>query len=335
MTDSPRPGLGAGRLIRLMGEAVGRCELDLTGRTVLTEAASGAYAVTPVLAALAGAHVYALAGPTPYATVAELMSVTGELARRAGVAGQIELVPGKSPEIVGAADIVTNSGQVRPIDAATVSQLKPSSVIPLMYESWEYRPSDVDLDACRSRQIPVAGTNESHPAVDVFSFLGPMAVKQLHDAGIAVYASRVVVLCDNPFSPFITGYLRGCGAEVTAAPQLSPALLAACPDAVVVALRPGDKPVLAGDGAGLLADAAPGAVVLQFWGDVDREALAAAGVPVWPPVPPRPGHMGVLPSAVGPEPVVRLQAGGLKVGEVLARGVDRASPAELALVQML
>ena len=45
--------------------------------------------------------------------------------------------------------------------------------------------------------------------------------------------------------------------------------------------------------------------------------------------------MGVLPSAVGPEPVVRLQAGGLKVGEVLARGVDRASPAELALVQML
>jgi hypothetical protein len=29
--------------------------------------------------------------------------------------------------------------------------------------------------------------------------------------------------------------------------------------------------------------------------------------------------MGILPSAVGPEPIVRLQAGGLKVGEVLHR----------------
>jgi hypothetical protein len=27
--------------------------------------------------------------------------------------------------------------------------------------------------------------------------------------------------------------------------------------------------------------------------------------------------MGILPSAVGPEPIVRLQVGGLKVGEVL------------------
>jgi hypothetical protein len=29
--------------------------------------------------------------------------------------------------------------------------------------------------------------------------------------------------------------------------------------------------------------------------------------------------MGILPSAVGPEPIVRLQVGGLKVGEVLLK----------------
>jgi hypothetical protein len=45
--------------------------------------------------------------------------------------------------------------------------------------------------------------------------------------------------------------------------------------------------------------------------------------------------MGVLPSAVGPEPIVRLQSGGLKVGQVLARGVDLATPAELGFVQIL
>ena len=47
------------------------------------------------------------------------------------------------------------------------------------------------------------------------------------------------------------------------------------------------------------------------------------------------GHMGVLPSAVGPEAIVRLQTGGLKVGEVLASGLDNASAADLAFIQLL
>jgi hypothetical protein len=45
--------------------------------------------------------------------------------------------------------------------------------------------------------------------------------------------------------------------------------------------------------------------------------------------------MAVLPSAIGPEPIVRLQAGGLKVGEILARGFDSATRDELAFVQGL
>jgi hypothetical protein len=62
----------------------------------------------------------------------------------------------------------------------------------------------------------------------------------------------------------------------------------------------------------------PGAVLAQYWGDVDREALAEAGVPVWPEREPGRGHMGILPSGVGPESIVRLQSGGLKVGQVLS-----------------
>jgi hypothetical protein len=60
-------------------------------------------------------------------------------------------------------------------------------------------------------------------------------------------------------------------------------------------------------------------VIAQFWGDLDRAALARAGLRYWPlDAPPR-GHQGILPSSVGPEPIVRLQSGGLKVGEVMAR----------------
>lgn len=329
------PGLAAGRLIRLMTEAIGRCQLDLAGHTVLTEGASGPYVVTPVLAALAGARVYAVAATTSYATDKELQATTAELGRLAGVADRLHMVGEKSAQVIGAADIVTNSGQVRPIDAAMVAQMKPSAVVTLMYESWEYRPADVDLGACRARGIRVAGVNEDHPAVDFFAFLGPMAIKQLHDAGISVYRSRIVLLCDNSFGPFIAKSLQNCGAEVVAAPRLTPTVLSPPCDAVLLALRPASEAVVTAEDAKILGERAPGTVLVQYWGDVDRASLAAAGVPVWPPESPRAGHMAVLPSAIGPEPVVRLQSAGLKVGELLARGLEHATPQERTFVQPL
>jgi hypothetical protein len=335
MTLDMRPGLDPRRLIRLLNAAIERCQLDLAGLTVLTEAASGAYVVTPVLAAMAGANVYALAGATAYATSEEIQRLTVDLARSGMVMDRVQLVCRKDPDTVGVADIVTNSGQVRPIDAAMVAHMKPSSVIPLMYESWEYRAADVDLEACRTRGILVAGTNERHPAVDVFSFLGQMAVMQLHHAGIAVRGSQLLLLCDNDFAPFIAQDLRNSGADVTEARQLTTDSLTSHCDAVIVAQHPRQTPVFTATDAAVVSHHAPGAVVVQYWGDVDRAALVAARVPVWPPDPPRPGHMAVLPSAVGPEPIVRLQSGGLKVGQVLARGLDNASAEDRAFVQLL
>jgi hypothetical protein len=53
-------------------DAIDRLELDLSGKVVLTEAATGAYIVTPVIAALAGAEVYAFTKDTRYGTVADV-----------------------------------------------------------------------------------------------------------------------------------------------------------------------------------------------------------------------------------------------------------------------
>jgi hypothetical protein len=171
--------------------------------------------------------------------------------------------------------------------------------------------------------------------VDVFSFLGQMAIMQLHDAGIAVRRSHVLLLCDNDFGPFIARDLKNSGAQVVESCQLTADAISPYCDAVILALQPREAPVFDAGDANLLSKAAPGAVLVQYWGDTDRAALAAAGVPVWPVEAPRAGHMGVLPSAVGPEPIVRLQAGGLKVGQVLAQGLDRASQEDLAYVQVL
>ena len=113
-----RPGLNPRRLLNLMKGAIKRCDLDLSNAVVLTEAASGAYVVTPVLAAMAGARqVFAMARTTRYGTVENIAGQTYELARIAAVESQIKIVTEKTAEIVAQADIITNSGHVRPIDA--------------------------------------------------------------------------------------------------------------------------------------------------------------------------------------------------------------------------
>lgn len=66
-------------LIDKLLQRVDALELDLRGRTVLTEAASGAYVVTPVLAALAGARVFAYTKTTRYGTVEEVFANTRRL----------------------------------------------------------------------------------------------------------------------------------------------------------------------------------------------------------------------------------------------------------------
>jgi hypothetical protein len=318
--DATRPGYNAARLLRLIREGIDRCELDLRSSVVLTEAAAGAYAVTPIMAALAGARqVFAFTRTSRHGSIEDVTRQTRTLAKLAGVDGRIEILTDRSPDVIGQADIVTNSGHVRPIDREFVGFLRPTAVIPLMYESWEFRPADIDVGACRQKGIPVAGTNERHRSVDVFSYLGIMAVKLLLDAGIAVHGSRILLLCDNPFAEFIERGLTGAGARVDCRSRMTPTDGATAWDAVVVALRPAQPHKVGRLEADVLGARHDGAIVAQYFGDVEREHFASVGVPVWPLDAPASGHMGILPSAVGPEPVVRLQCGGLKVGELLWR----------------
>ena len=319
VTDA-RPGLHPLRLARLVDEAVVRCELDLTGAVVLTEAATASYAVTPVIAARAGAsRVYAVTRSTRFGSVEQVRAETLELARLLGVDNRIQIVDEKRRAIVEEADIVTNSGHVRPLDAETIAWLKPGAVIPLMYETWELRPADLDLAACRRKGILVAGTNERHPAVDVFSFLGVLAVRLLHDAGVAVFKSSVLVVCDNDFGPYIERGLSNAGAAVDLVHDATAGQANVAYDVILVAMTPRPEPVLSESDVRRMAVAWPDAVVAQYFGDLDRALIASLGLPIWPVEAPRPGHMGILPAEVGPEPTLRLQSGGLKAGEVLWR----------------
>ncbi|MFD8498220.1 hypothetical protein [Amycolatopsis sp. NPDC059657] len=315
------------RLLALCAEAVERMGLDLGGRVVVTEAATGAYAVTPLLAAMAGAvEVRALSKDSRYGSAQDAEDAIIRLATRAGVRVRFSRV--KDAALFDGADVVTNSGHLRPLDAETISWLRPGSAISLMYEPWELRPGEVDLDACHARGVHVAGPNEHNPLIGVFAYSGVMAVKQLLDAGVPVLGSRVFLLCDNVFASDIEQGITALGGQITTAVNLDGAPSGRL-DAVIVALSPGPKPVLDSAAVKRIREEHPGAVLIQFWGDIDRDDQA-----FWPPSAPDPGHMGILPSAVGADPIVALQTGGLKVGELLTCGRPVTEAEEALLLRV-
>jgi hypothetical protein len=314
------PGFNSKRLLSLIKKSITECNLQLDGLTILTEAATGAYIVTPIIAAMAGAKkVYAITQDTRYGSAKEVQEQTVKLAQLGQVSNKIEFITAKTQDIVAQADIITNSGHVRPINAEMISWMNPDAVIGLMYEAWEFRPQDVDQLACQKREIPIVGVNERHPAVDVFSFLGMMAIKQLLDAGIAVYNCDILLLCDNPFRTFIERGLLSAGARVDTVENLTQASVEKTYDAIVVALQPQSYSVLSVEDAKLIANTWSEAVVLQYWGDIERTAFIEHKIPLFPEQEPKLGHMGILPSEVGPEAIIRLQTGGLTAAEVVYR----------------
>lgn len=327
ITSTEEAGPGAPRMLAAkVRRAVTDLELDLHERVVLTEAATGAYVVTPVIAALAGAKVFACARPSRHGSVADVVDQTRALTRELRLEDDavtiVETVP---PEVVAQSDVITNSGHLRPLGEDVLRHARADAVVPLMYEAWEERPGDVDLDYLRIRGIRVPATNERHPAVGVFDYLGELAIGQIHRAGLSLSRNRFVLLCNNPFGPWLAEALRPLCADLVVLTSVDE-LLARLPlldvSGLVLALYPFDQEWVGPDQpltSGLLADRLPGATLLRFSGHVDESSLRARGVSHFPASVQR-GHMGVLMSDIGPDPVVQLQAGGLKAAELALRG---------------
>ncbi len=330
-------------LIDKLKRQVDALQLDLKGKTVLTEAASGAYIVTPVLAALAGASVYAFSKTTRYGKVEEVFKLTRELANTFGeVALDIHFVDTLEPEILAKADIITNSGHLRPLNEEMLSHARDGMVIPLMYEAWEWRDADMDIHYIRKRGFPVGATNERHPDIDVFNYLGDMALKQIFDSGICPYKNKFVLLCNNDFGPFIAKVLsRICDGLavidkddhmdryeldkidwVGGFPAVKIPAKYKDAEAVIFTAYPFDKNWI-GENSPIEADQLVAELkdpyILRFCGDLDEKFLASSGIRCYPGHV-HSGHMGILPSAVGYDPIIRLQSGGLKAGELMLKG---------------
>jgi len=340
--------LNIDRCAKLVARAIRDFELDLAGLSVLTEAASGSFVFTPLIAALAGADkVHALTRDSHYGSADEVARLTGEIASRWDVADRIEVLIARNDAAITESDVITNLGFVRPLDRPLLELLGPSSAIALMFEPWEHRESDVDLAGCRELDIPVLGTNEDDPRLRTFGYLPGIAAKLLLQLGTEVFGSRLLLVSGGRFATEIEQGLTRMGAEVDLFSPPLPAGDAAFEaavtraDALVVADHPSSAPILGPDAGYTSRDLlklSPGLVLAHIAGDVDEREIADSGIARAPGRIAAPGSMSVTAGYLGPKPVIDLHTAGLRIGAALSRarrGGLTASEAESSVLARL
>jgi hypothetical protein len=324
-------------------------KLNLSGLNVYTEAASGPYLAGPVLCALAGAErVTAQVADSSYGTASEIIQNTYTLAKTWNVLEKIKCVKSRSFEDLREADIITNSGHVRPIDADLISLLKPTAVVPLMWETWELRRGEFDLDACKKNQILTLGTNESSTFCDMGFFIGLAGLKMLLESG---FDGRKILLIGSNNSPAdsLYNYFRKINLDVvwindhtlfekdgsknTELQNLLPSI-----SHIIVAEHTFNHEII-GDNRILfpenLATINPNLKILVMCGNVNVDSCGFRSISVWPDVIRPFGYISYQLYNLGAFPVLYLYAAGLKVGEQMARERIMGLPCDVAARNVL
>lgn len=308
--------------------------LDLRGLTVYTEAASGPYMYTPILAGIAGADcVYAQSRDSEYGNFDSIRQTTIDYARQYSVQDRIQIFDHRNYTALQKSDIVTNSGFVRPMDRDLITHLKPTCVIPLMWETWEFRNSDFDLEYCKQKNILVMGTNEHAPPCDMRDYVAYMGLKMLFDMGFD--GGNVVVLGNAPvpgkllYDVFCRNNIpttwfshSGDGSQQYTHLKDYIEHYGTQTDIIILAEFDDDQTILGSDGYldfTTLSRINPNIKLGVVAGRIRVQELVMSNISYIPSKISEPPFMSYQPYMLGPRPVLDLYAAGLKVGESMAR----------------
>ena len=203
------------RALRIIEGAIKKLNLNLSGQIILTEAGSGFYRFTPIIALMAGAEkVIAYTGDSAYGLASEIRKSTYNLASHLNINDKLTIRQNKLTENdFEIATIITNSGYLRPLDKSKLNNVNTKCVIPLMFEAWEIRDEDIDIEYCRESKIKVAGTWENHPLINVFSGIRVLAVKLALEAGYEIISNKIAVWSDDHFGEEAVAGFKAMGAQ--------------------------------------------------------------------------------------------------------------------------
>jgi len=293
--------------------SINKFELDLSNKTVLTEAATGNYVVTPIIAAVAGAKkVFAFTKESKYGTVEEVKSQTYRLAKYLNVENKIEVVTNLNDISLDKVDILTNTGFLRPIDKYIIDKLNSNCTVPLMWETWEFRDSDLDIEACKSRGIKVYGTNEDDKRLKTKEYIGYMVLKFLLEFKHTPLSSTILVLGCDYFTKYVEKVLRQNGYKYRIINEYNQKIDTKEYNAIVL-LEHHKRDLLIGESAFIeIGNISKDKDVIHICGEVDFTKAKFNYIPINPaPF----GYMSYTADYMGIGVVIDLHTAGLKVAE--------------------
>lgn len=328
------------REIHLIKSVIKKFNLNLNGLTVLTEAASNNFIWTPIIAAKAGAQVIAYSKTSRHGKFDEIAHTTMNYSKRHNVENRIEVFSKLLPGHIEKADIITNLGFIRPINKSKIQYFKSTAVISLMWETWEFRERDIDIQYCYKRGIPVLGVNESDPRLRTMDYLGAVAKKILLEAGIKVFQSRIGVVGTGKFADVISRSLLAGGAICQKLQTFTSKELdfIADSDALVISDHETETIYIAKNGLitpKRLKAINPNIIIVHITGGINGNEILAENIKLYPPKIAPLYSMSVTTGYVGPKPVIDLHTAGLKVGEELAKARRSGSDYESSIRKAL
>lgn len=293
-------------------EAIHKFELNLSGKIVLTEAASGNYVCTPLLAALAGANVYAFGKDSEFGTYSEVKKELMEFAIKLKINDKINIINNFNHVPLEEMNIVTNTGFLRPINRILINRLSSECVIPLMWEPWEHRPAELDIEACVEKGIKVYGTNESDERLRTFEYIGYIVLYWLLHFKLSPFSAKILILGNHEFVEPIKSVLQKLNYYFKVITDYNSNVNIKDFNCIVIAEYKSDKMII-GDDAVIHIDSITDQKIIHISGNVclnDYKYCIPKNPKVFP-------YMSFTTDFIDKKAVIDLHAAGLKVAEGL------------------
>ncbi len=318
------------RAERIIGETINDLKVNFTDLNVLTEVGSGYFALTPIIAMMANARkVFAWTRDSIYGSAQDIISNCENIISTLKLPNNIEFaVNTRPPKHVSEADIITNSGFVRPLNENFLSSVvKEKVVIPLMFEKWEWREGDIDKSFCDKKGILIGGTWESYELLKVFDYGGPLAAKVCFEAGFEIRRNKVIIWSSDDWGKVIEKAFNTFEVKQLVRTVETNVLYENVEDAdFILFCDYNDERQLIGKGGIIdikkLKDKNPAIKIVHLMGNINTDFLKHYSIPVYPE---RQGYAQIMTftlAYLGMTPLIKLQSGGFKVAECLYRGID-------------
>lgn len=331
--------------IQYIRHRIVQLNLSLKDLALYTEAASGEYLFTGVACVMAGANkVFAYGRDSQYGSYASVKAQIDTILRYAGHPNALEYVDERDGSFLSQVDIVTNTGFIRPIDEKMIAKMRPTAVIPLMWESWEYREGEIDVAACQKKGIWIMGTNELHPSCNVLGGLKRLAERVIRQYDKAVRLDKAYILSSGRFHMAIQAELTRSASEMQLLDVFNEDDLNRLKQdrevqALILVEHQSSKAVVGGAEALVdiqwLTEKGIHPTVYHICGGVDLEVLASAGIHVFPQDVAPQGYMTRNLGDVSFTYQMDLMTGSLKVAEEMARSRKRGLGREAMHLQCL